>query len=565
MRDVIRCPTECVAESAARRPDDPAVIDVGDSGTSTWTWSQLERETGRMAALLAHLGVGRGDVVAYQLPNRVEFIAITLGALRIGAICCPLMPIFRERELEGLLQRARAGVVFVADEYRGRHPAQEIASLEPLLPSLRHAVVVATGRVEAGRGEAALPRSTRVTWSWLHRALEATSLAERAGGAGVRPAARTPPPDPEGLAQLLFTSGTSGEPKGVLHRRDVLARAVAMEIEHLKLGARDRIYVPSPLAHQTGFLYGMWLALTLGVAQIVQETWNAARGLEALSSGGGTFVQAATPFLADLVQAVEDGAEPPRTLRIFVATGAAVPRSLARRATETLRTAVCGAFGTTEGCLATLSSPDDPPGKAWGTDGRPLRSIRLRIRDDAGNVLGPGKEGHFETHSPTMFEGYLDHPEWTAAAYTQDGWYRTGDLALIDEAGCLHVTGRVKDVINRGGEKIPVAEIEQLLHQHDAVKEIAIVAMPDARLGERACAFVVPRAGATLDFPAMQRFLDERRVAKPYWPERLEVHESLPKTPSGKIQKFRLRERARALASPGKLAASSELATPRAQ
>ncbi len=561
------CPAERVAEMAERRPQDAAIIDVRDTGTSMWTWSELQRESERMAALLAQLGIGAGDVVAYQLPNRAEFVAITLGALRLGAICCPLMPIFRERELEDLLRRARAPVVLVAEEYRGRHPAQELASIAPRLPSLRHAVVVASGR-----GETALPPSERVSWRWLHRALAALSpearaagagtgtaagvgadtAATRAGTAGARPrAAGTPPPDPTGIAQLLFTSGTSGEPKGVLHRRDTLVRAVALEIEHLRLDASDRIYVPSPLAHQTGFLYGMWLALTLGVAQIVQETWSPARGLEALSSAGGTFVQAATPFLADLVQAVEDGAEPPRSLKIFVATGAAVPRSLARRATETLKAAVCGAFGTTEGCLATLASPADPPEKAWGTDGRPLQSIRLRIRDDAGNVLGPGQEGHFETSSPTMLEGYLDHPDWTAAAYTPDGWYRTGDLALIDEAGFLHVTGRVKDVINRGGEKIPVAEIEQLLHQHGAVKEVAIVAMPDPRLGERACAFVVPRAGATLDFLSMQRFLDERRVAKPYWPERLEVLESLPKTPSGKIQKFRLRERARALVPPG--------------
>ncbi len=538
MRDVSACPTQRVAAMAARRPDDPAVIDVRDSGTTTWTWSRLDREAERMAALLAHLGVRRGEAVAYQLPNRAEFVAITLGALRVGAICCPLMPIFRERELEDLLRRSGARVMFVADEYRGRNPAEELATVEARLPSLRHAVVVASGR-----GETSLPLSARVGWSWLHRALEATSLVARA--------AAPSPPDPKALAQLLFTSGTSGEPKGVLHRRDALADAVAMEIEHLRLDAGDRIYVPSPLAHQTGFLYGMWLALTLGVAQVVQETWSPEKGLEALASAGGTFVQAATPFLADLVQAVEDGAEPPRSLRIFVATGAAVPRTLARRATETLRTAVCGAFGTTEGCLATLSSPDDPPEKAWGTDGRPLRSVRLRIRDDAGNELGAGREGHFETSSPTMFEGYLDHPEWTAAAYTEDGWYRTGDLALIDESGYLHVTGRVKDVINRGGEKIPVAEIEQLLHQHRAVKEVAIVAMPDPRLGERACAFIVPRAGATLDFLSMQRFLDERRVAKPYWPERLEVLESLPKTPSGKIQKFRLRERARTLVPPG--------------
>ncbi len=538
MRDVIACPTQRLAAMAERSPDDPAIIEVRDSGTSTWTWSDLERQSGRVAALLARLGVGCGQVVAYQLANRAEFVAITLGALRCGAVCCPLMPIFRERELEDLLRRAGARVVFIAEEHRGRYPPQELACLEARLPALEAAVVVPTGHRETP-----LPHSARVHWSWWHRALEALPPAARPAAASA--------PDPKGLAQLLFTSGTSGEPKGVLHRRDALVRAVAMHIDHLKLDARDRIYVPSPLAHQTGFLYGMWLALALGVAQILQETWSAARGLEALARGGGTFVQAATPFLADLVQAVDEGAEPPESLRLFVATGAAVPRALARRATETLRSAVCGAFGTTEGCLAALGSPSDPAEKAWGTDGRALRSVRLRIRDETGRVLGPGEEGHFETHSPTMFEGYLDHPDWTAAAYTADGWYRTGDLGLIDAAGYLHVTGRVKDVINRGGEKIPVAEIEQLLHQHGAVKEIAIVAMPDPRLGERACAFVVPRAGATLDFPSMQRFLDERRVAKPYWPERLEVLESLPRTPSGKIQKFRLRERARALVSAG--------------
>jgi cyclohexanecarboxylate-CoA ligase len=530
------CPTQRVAQMAARFPAQPAIFDVRDSGTATWSWSRLESEARRLAGLLAELGVRRGEVVAYQLANRAEFVAITLAVLRVGAICCPLMPIFRERELADMLARARARIVIVADGFRGRHPAEELAAIAPRLPRLEHALVVA-----AGGGERELPASPRVVWRSLRHALDA-----------VRPMdPDVAPADPAALAQLLFTSGTSGEPKGVLQRQDSLARAVALEIEHLELSAHDRIYVPSPLAHQTGFLYGMWLALALGVPQIIQETWSPSRGLEALAEAGGTFVQAATPFLADFVDAVEGGAAPPGSLRIFVATGAAVPRELARRAASTLRTAVCGAFGTTEGCLATLASPRDPPQKAWGTDGRALRSIGIRIRDDAGAVLGAGAEGHFEIRSPTMFEGYLDRPDLTAAAYTSDGWYRTGDLALIDDAGFLHVTGRVKDVINRGGEKIPVAEIEQLLHEHASVKEVAIVAMPDLRLGERACAFVVARPGRSLDFPSMQRFLDERRVAKPYWPERLEVVEALPRTPSGKIQKFRLRERAKSLAAPG--------------
>jgi cyclohexanecarboxylate-CoA ligase len=536
MRDLRASLTARVAALAERQPREPAVVSVRQSGTSVWSWAELWQRTERTAAVLAQFGVRPGEVVAYQLANRAEFVALTLGVLRIGAICCPLMPIFRERELASMLALARARVVVVAHEFHGRNPLQELRSIEPQLPLLEHVLVLG-----GADGELALPRSERISWHSLEHALDGLAVAWHIS--------QTRSSAPR-VAQLLFTSGTSGEPKAVLHRDDALMRAVAMQIRHLRLDRHDRIYVPSPLAHQTGFLYGMWLALALGVTQIVQERWDPRQALAALDESGATFVQAATPFLADLVEAVERGAQPPATLRIFVATGAAVPRTLARRATGTLRAAVCGAFGTTEGCLATLGSPDDPPEKAWGTDGRALAGVELRIRDDAGNLLGHGEEGLFETRSPTMFAGYLDHPEWTAAAYTPDGWYRTGDLAFVDHDGFLHLTGRVRDVINRGGEKIPVAEIEQLLHQHGAVKEVAIVAMPDPRLGERACAFVVRRDGGALDLETLRAFLDERRVAKPYWPERLELLEGLPRTPSGKIQKFLLRERARSLIAP---------------
>ena len=222
-------------------------------------------------------------------------------------------------------------------------------------------------------------------------------------------------------------------------------------------------------------------------------------------------------------------------MRIFVATGAAVPRGLAERATRILGTAVCGAWGTTESCLGSLSAPGDEAAKVWGTDGRALRAIRLRITDAEGRTLPPGAEGHFEVFSPTMFEGYADHPEWTAAAYTTDGWFRTGDLGAIDDSGHIRITRRVRDVINRGGEKIPVAEVEQLLA---IIRRSARSPWSDARprLGERACAFVVLRRNSTLDFARMQHYLDACQVAKHYWPERLEIVDELPKTPSGKVQ-----------------------------
>lgn len=526
--------TETVATRSRERPKELAVVAAGEYGTTTLTWHELWRESERIATLLNELEVRPGEMVAYQLANCAEFLAITLAILRIGAVCCPLMPLYRERELAGMLERARARVLFVRDAYHGRCPVDEIAALAPRLQSLEHLIAIGESN-----SAIALPETSRLSSCWLEQRL--ASLAQ--SGHPLEPRA----PHASDLAQLLFTSGTSGTPKGVLHRHETLTRAATLAIEHLGLDAHDRLYVPSPLAHQTGFLYGMWMALTLGVPQLLQERWEPSLALSTLKDWGGTFVQAATPFLADLVQAVEAGASPPESLRIFVATGAAVPRALAQRAATTLRAAICGAFGTTEGCLATLSSPADPSGRACNTDGHPLPTVRIRVCDDLGQPLPAGTEGHLQVLSATMFEGYLDDPDGTADAYTRDGWYRTGDLAIIDVDGYLRVTGRVKDVINRGGEKIPVAEVEQMLYQHEAVREVAIVAMPDARLGERACAFVVPQAGHTLDLRALCDFLNERRVAKPYWPERMELIAELPRTASGKIQKFRLREQAKGL------------------
>jgi cyclohexanecarboxylate-CoA ligase len=526
--------TEIVATHARERPDEPAIIAVGEGGVAALTWHALWRRSERIAALLIELGVRPGEAVAYQLPNCAEFVAITLAILRIGAVCCPLMPIYRERELAWMLNRSQARVLLVRDRYQGRCPVDEIANVAPQLQSLEH--LIAIGR---GSPAIALPETARLSSCWLEQRLASLSKHEQL----IEPQAVLT----TDLAQLLFTSGTSGTPKGVLHHHEALMTAASLAITHLGLTAHDRLYVPSPLAHQTGFLYGMWMALALGVPQILQERWEPHLALATLTDWGATFVQAATPFLADLVQTVEDGATPPQSLRIFVATGAAVPRSLAQRAARALQAAICGAFGTTEGCLATLSSPADPPAKACNSDGRALPTVQIRVCDDGGTSLPPEAEGHLQVLSPTMFQGYLDDPEETAGAYTADGWYRTGDLAVIDAEGYLRVTGRVKDVINRGGEKIPVAEIEQLLYQHEAVREVAIVAMPDARLGERACAFVTLQAGHTLALRELCIFLNERRVAKPYWPERLALLDELPKTASGKIQKFVLRERVKCL------------------
>ncbi|WP_433687446.1 3-phosphoshikimate 1-carboxyvinyltransferase [Micromonospora carbonacea] len=581
-------PADLVRRHAHARPDAAAVIEAASPGRpgGVLTWGELDRRADAAAALLLKLGVAPGEVVAWQLPNWHEFVVLTLATLRVGAVCCPMMPFFREREVDDLLRRSRARVFVVPAAFRGRDHVAETAAVlaAPGAPAVAHVLVVGgDGPLPAGPAspgpEPAGPASPgpapagRPAARWQR--FGAALARQRPDAAAL--AARRPAPD--ALAQLMFTSGTSGQPKGVLHRADTLTRAAAMQARHLGLTAADRLYVPSPLAHQTGFLYGMWVGFVLGAPVVLEPIWSGPAALATLHRTGATFVQAATPFLADLVDAVEAGGGPPEALRVFVATGAAVPRALAERATRTLGAAVCGAWGSTESCLGTLAAPTDEPARAWGTDGRALRGVRIRVTDDDGTVLPAGTEGNFEVGGDCLFAGYLDHPEWTAAALTPDGWYRSGDLAVIDEAGFVRITGRVRDVINRGGEKIPVAEVEQLLHTHPAVRDVAIVAMPDPRLGERACAFVVPQpapeatgpaeagpaagpAAATgpaaagpgsapepLTLDGMRRFLDGRKVAKQYWPERLETVPELPRNVVGKVQKFVLRDQLKQIIS----------------
>jgi cyclohexanecarboxylate-CoA ligase len=532
-----------VGRWARERPDENAVVDVRAGETRVWTWAELDAEADKAAALLLELGVEPGETVAYQLPNWGEFVILTLACMKIGAICCALMPIFREREIGFALRRSGARVLVVAEEFRGRRHAEEVAGMlvEPHddgpLP-VEHVIVV------GGDGVPVLPKTDGARWHDFTAAV--------AGQEPDHEAIAARKPAPTALSQLFFTSGSTGEPKGVLHRYDALTRAAMMEVEHLGLGRDDTIYIPTPLAHQTGLLYGMWLSFALGSTQVIQDVWDAHRGARALREWDGTFVQAATPFLADLVRVVESGEEEaPPALRIFVATGAAVPRALAERATTVLGAAVGGAWGSTESCLGALFGPGDEPSRQWGTDGRALAGTRIRIVDDSDQLLGPGEEGNFQVTSRCLFERYLGRPDLSAAAMTADGWYRTGDLATIDSDGFLRLTGRVKDIINRGGEKVPVAEIEQLLHEHAAVAEVAIVAMPDERLGERACAFVVldpdRLGGSDFGLAEVREHLDAAEVSKHYWPERVEILAEMPRTPSGKIQKFILRERAKGL------------------
>ncbi|GGJ12417.1 cyclohexanecarboxylate-CoA ligase [Alicyclobacillus cellulosilyticus] len=504
-------------EAATRFPDRLAIVDLSANPVVKLTYGELDMWANRLAQGLLDAGVAPGEHVTYQLPNGWEFVVLTVALWRIGAVPCPLLPQLRDREVRFILQSSGARRFFIPDEFRNFRYLDMVERIRGDLPNLAGVYVL----------EQAIRQPGDVTFGGL--------LAPVPDLAAIR--ARRP--DRHMPAQLFYTSGTTGEPKGVIHTHHTLAVALALHCDTLGLGPEDTVWIPTPLAHQTGFLYGMMLAFFLGAASVYQAVWNVDVARVAIEEYGVRFVQAATPFLADLTRATP----PPKGLKLFVAAGAAIPRQLAYDARRALACSVVGGWGSTESCLVTVGFPGDPEEKLWGTDGRVIPGMEIKIVDEQGNPVPPGVEGRFFVRTPAMFVGYLNHPEWYAKAVGPDGFYDTGDLAVQDEDGYIRLTGRQKDIVNRGGEKVPVVEVENLLYQHPKVLDVAIVAMPDPRLVERACAYVVPKNMA--DPPTLAEltaFLQEKGTAKIYWPERLEIIDALPRTASGKVQKYKLRE-----------------------
>jgi cyclohexanecarboxylate-CoA ligase len=500
--------------SAQRTPAATAVVDRD----RRVTFGELDRLADRAAALLHRLGVGRGDVVSFQLPNWLEAAVLYHATARLGAISNPIVPIYRRREVGFILEQARSRVLVVPDEFRGFDYPAMVAGLRAELPELEHVLVV--GRDGGGSFAEAL-----------------ATIGPDAGPPGVRHASSDP-------ALLLYTSGTESRPKGVLHTHDSLDYECASIARLYGLGAGDVVFMPSPVTHITGLLYGLQLPFALGAPVVLLDAWDVTGALALIARERCTFTVGATPFLHGLVHAPDLADHDISSLRIFVCGGADIPPALIRDAAQHSAMLATRVYGSTECPTATGTAPGEPLALHAETDGAPIGPTEIRVTDDEDHILAPPATGNLQVRGPDLCIGYRD-PALDAAAFTADGWFRTGDLAAIDGDGRLRIAGRVKDIIVRGGENLSAKEIENLLFEHEGVREVAVVAFPDPVLGERACAYVVGDPGLTLE--AVVTFLRARGVANQKLPERLRLVAELPKTASGKVQKYVLRaEQARA-------------------
>jgi len=485
-----------------------------------FTYREMAAMADRIAVGLSRLGVGRNDVVAMQLPNWWQFTLTYLACSRIGAVINPLMHIFRERELSFMLAHGEAKVIIVPKVFRGFDHEQMLEGLRGSLPSLKQVVVV--GGQGANSFEALL---SEPAWASQPDAPQILSASR---------------PGPDDITQLIYTSGTTGEPKGVLHSSNTLMSNIVPYAQRVRLGADDVVLMASPMAHQTGFMYGLMMPVMLRAHVVLQDIWEPKRAVELIRAEEVSFTMASTPFLTDLARTVAETAQAVPTLKTFLCAGAPIPGPLVEQARNVLGTKIVSAWGMSENGACTLIHPDDDDERAVNTDGYALPGMEAKVADDSGAELPRGEVGRLLVRGCSNFGGYLKRPQWNNT--DAEGWFDTGDLARMDSAGYIRISGRSKDIIIRGGENIPVVEVEALLYRHPAVAQAAIVAMPDERLGERACAVVVTRPGQTLDFAAMVSFLKEHKLAIQYIPERLEVLEAMPATPSGKIQKFKLRD-----------------------
>ncbi|WP_439030711.1 AMP-binding protein [Gordonia terrae] len=507
-----------VERAAALCPDAVAVVD----GTRRLTFADVERGSLRLAAALSARGVGPGDVVSFQLPNSADAVLVFHAIHRLRAVANPIVPIYREREVGFILDQAGTKVAFVPGTHRGFDHAAMYAALRQRLTEL-DLVVTTGGSAAPGDGTIGLDELlASVTPDMIEK---------------VRSLPRA---DADDICLLLYTSGTTADPKGALHSHNTLVFENTSMIETFGLNERDVIFNPSPVTHVTGVNCALTLPFLLGARVVLQDLWDPEVALDNVLSENASFMIFATPFLRGLLDAATARDVRTPSVRYIICGGADIPDSLTTGASEVLGT-VTRMYGATEGPSVTSSNRWDRPRLRTGTDGRVLTPTEVIVSDGAGGAAGVGAVGEVLWRGPDTFLGYLD-ASLNAEAFTDDGFFRSGDLAHFDADGGIHIVGRIKDIINRSGEKISAHDVENEMSEHPAVTEVAVVAGPDPRTGERGCAFVVTRDGADLTLDEVREFLSARGVAMQKVPESVFVVDSLPKTASGKIQKFALRD-----------------------
>ncbi|HCN8975033.1 TPA: medium-chain fatty-acid--CoA ligase [Escherichia coli] len=502
-------------QTARAMPDKIAVV---DNHGASYTYSALDHAASCLANWMLAKGIESGDRIAFQLPGWCEFTVIYLACLKIGAVSVPLLPSWREAELVCVLNKCQAKMFFAPTLFKQTRPVDLILPLQNQLPQLQQIVGV----------DKLAPATSSLSLSQI--IADNTSLTTAITTHG------------DELAAVLFTSGTEGLPKGVMLTHNNILASERAYCARLNLTWQDVFMMPAPLGHATGFLHGVTAPFLIGARSVLLDIFTPDACLALLEQQRCTCMLGATPFVYDLLNVLEKQPADLSALRFFLCGGTTIPKKVARECQQR-GIKLLSVYGSTESSPHAVVNLDDPLSRFMHTDGYAAAGVEIKVVDDARKTLPPGCEGEEASRGPNVFMGYFDEPELTARALDEEGWYYSGDLCRMDEAGYIKITGRKKDIIVRGGENISSREVEDILLQHPKIHDACVVAMSDERLGERSCAYVVLKAPHhSLSLEEVVAFFSRKRVAKYKYPEHIVVIEKLPRTTSGKIQKFLLRK-----------------------
>ncbi|EGL9800460.1 medium-chain fatty-acid--CoA ligase [Escherichia coli] len=502
-------------QTARAMPDKIAVV---DNHGASYTYSALDHAASCLANWMLAKGIESGDRIAFQLPGWCEFTVIYLACLKIGAVSVPLLPSWREAELVWVLNKCQAKMFFAPTLFKQTRPVDLILPLQNQLPQLQQIVGV----------DKLAPATSSLSLSQIIADNTPLTTAITTHG--------------DELAAVLFTSGTEGLPKGVMLTHNNILASERAYCARLNLTWQDVFMMPAPLGHATGFLHGVTAPFLIGARSVLLDIFTPDACLALLEQQRCTCMLGATPFVYDLLNLLEKQPADLSALRFFLCGGTTIPKKVARECQQR-GIKLLSVYGSTESSPHAVVNLDDPLSRFMHTDGYAAAGVEIKVVDDARKTLPPGCEGEEASRGPNVFMGYFDEPELTARALDEEGWYYSGDLCRMDEAGYIKITGRKKDFIVRGGENISSREVEDILLQHPKIHDACVVAMPDERLGERSCAYVVLKAPHhSLSLEEVVAFFSRKRVAKYKYPEHIVVIEKLPRTASGKIQKFLLRK-----------------------
>lgn len=492
---------------------------VSDDKGCRMTYRETDEQAARLAAWLRAQGVGPGDTVALMLPNWAEYCAAYVACLKAGVTIHLLYRGTAPDELADLLTRSEAAALFCPTFF---YKTDYEALLDPLRRQVKTLRCIAL--FDALRA----PKTAYPAYSQIQR--EFAPL-------------QTPAPhaDADGVAVLMNTSGTTSRPKIVMLTHNNILFSERMFNCELGVMQEDVMFMPSPLHHATGFHHGLIAPMLAGARVVLQQRFEYAQALEMIRRERCTYSMGSTPFIYDMLGALEKENGRLPSLRFYLCGGAHVPQSIVERG-KALDIPVCEVYGSTESVPHVFVRPDEASVLDGASSGRPIEGVEVRVVDEAGRDVPPGVQGEELSRGPNVFVGYLKNPEATRAAIGEDGFYASGDLCVADGKGNIKITGRKKEILVRGGENLSLHRIEDALEGCGAVADCAVSGWPDERLGERICAYIVPRSGAEgLTLSELQADLRARGVPKYLWPERIELREKIPRTPTGKVQRYLLR------------------------